>query len=436
MVIAHAMIESHGDECSVSACLRMCSVKCSTYNNWLKNKAAREARAAERKKNDDRLKEEIRSLIRTKLYHVPGARTFAAELKRKGIQVSRKRIARLMQEMNLHPQSGKPGDPYNGQATHDHPCTATENYVHQNFIVAPRRIICTDITYLFYNLESQTDYLCIFRDAYTKEILGWAESSSMDIQLVTEAYEMMMKNHGREFKHPKVFVQSDQGSQYMSFAFKNLLKNDGFIHSVSARANCQDNAPAESFFSTLKRELSRLLSLCKTEAQCRTMVDNYINAYNEEHYQYSLAGLTPHEYYLYCVSGIYPCPEYYGVKASDVISLEKAIKHDIDKREEKARKNRARYSRQSIAARMLKKNPIEITVADHQRLSQKIYRLTLQSDAISQKLAFYTAVLAQNEKATEYLRSLEPEELQKFQDPSYWQTCPELQYIYDMRGMF
>ena len=79
----------------------------------------------------------------------------------------------------------------------------------------------------------------------------------MDIQLVTEAYEMMMKNHGQRIQTSEVFVQSDQGSQYMSFAFKkSLLKNDGFIHSVSARANCQDNAPAESFFSTLKRELS------------------------------------------------------------------------------------------------------------------------------------------------------------------------------------
>ena len=118
--------------------------------------------------------------------------------------------------------------------------------------------------------------------------------------------------------------------------------------------------------------------------------------------------LTPHEYYLYCVSGIYPCPEYYGVKASDVISLEKAIKHDIDKREEKARKNEpAIHGSPSLHVclrRILSRLRWPI-IRDSPRRSTG---LRFQSDAISQKLAFYTAVLAQNEKATEYLRSLEP----------------------------
>ena len=191
----------------------MCSVKRSTYNNWLKNKAAREARAAERKKNDDRLKEEKPDhSSEQSCINVPGARTFAAELKRKGIQVSRKRIARLMQEMNLHPQSGKPGDFITAarprtiipaqrlrtmsiRTLSSHRAESSVQISHTSSIILnPRRITS-----------------CIFRDAYTKEILGWAESSSMDIQLVTEACEMMMKNHGREFKHPKVFVQKRSG---------------------------------------------------------------------------------------------------------------------------------------------------------------------------------------------------------------------------------
>lgn len=414
----------------------MSGVKRSTYNSWLKNTAIREAKEAELKNEDNVLKENMRDLMKNKYHRVPGARTFTAELKRRGFQIGRKRVARLMHEMNLKPKSGVIPDPYKGQATHDHPCTATENLVHQNFIAAPRKIICTDITYLYYDLHKQVDYLCIFKDAYTKEILGFAESDTMDISLVTAAYKNIMSLHGKEFKHPRVIVQSDQGSQYMSFEFKSLLKNSGFLHSVSARANCQDNAPAESFFSTLKRELSDQLGLCRNAEQCRTMVENYLHAYNEEHYQYSLAGLTPHEYYLYCETGVYPCPEYYGVKANDLISLKEVIRHDIARREEKARKNRFRYARQSIAARVLKKDPLQMAAEDHERLSQKIKRLTLKKDDLTTQITFYEDTLAANEKAQDFLHSLSYEELDKFRDPAHWQTCPETSYIYNMRGMF
>jgi hypothetical protein len=73
-----------------------------------------------------------------------------------------------MGEMNIFACVRKK-DAYKGAAKHDHPCVAPDNLVNQNFRVKPRHIICTDVTYLSYGWSSVLIYLCIFKDAYTKE---------------------------------------------------------------------------------------------------------------------------------------------------------------------------------------------------------------------------------------------------------------------------
>ena len=77
-----------------------------------------------------------------------------------------------------------------------------------------------------------------------------------------------------------------------------------------------------------------------------------------------------------------------------------------------------------------------MAMEDHERLSQKIKRLTLKKDDLTARITFYEDTLAANEKAQAFLQSLSYEELDKFRDPAYWQTCPETSYIYNMRGMF
>lgn len=87
-----------------------------------------------------------------------------------------------------------------------------------------------------------------FKDAYTTEILGCAVSSKMDVALIQEAFNNMMDDHKSEFpKDMEVYCHSDQGSQYLSTTFKQLLNENDFIQSMSRRGNSQDNAPMESF---------------------------------------------------------------------------------------------------------------------------------------------------------------------------------------------
>ena len=97
-------------------------------------------------------------------------------------------------------------------------------------------------------------YTCLhvcFKDVYTTEILGHAVSSKMDVALIQEAFNNMMDDHKSEFpKDMEVYCHSDQGSQYLSTTFKQLLNENDFIQSMSRRGNSQDNAPMESFFWT------------------------------------------------------------------------------------------------------------------------------------------------------------------------------------------
>lgn len=151
-----------------------------------------------------------------------------------------------MKEMNLVANRPRK-DAYKNQATHNHEYSSPKNAVKQNFSVGPRRVILTDITYLYYGPVRTPIYLCAFKDAYTKEILGHCVSSRMTVSLVKSAYDVMMENHGHELRGAACVIHSDQGSQYLSTTFQRLLSDDGFLQSVSDRGNSQDNAPMESF---------------------------------------------------------------------------------------------------------------------------------------------------------------------------------------------
>lgn len=176
-----------------------------------------------------KLQEYFRQIIQ-KLCFVPGKRTFRMHMWRDyGINISVKHAKKIMKTMGLLATLPKK-DAYKDQATHGHVCAAKQNHVMQGFKLGPRRIVLTDITYLYYGANRTLCYLCAFKDAYTSEILGHAVSERMDVQLVKDAYELMMKNYGAEMKQTKAYVHSDQGSQYLSTEFQQLLSDEGFIN--------------------------------------------------------------------------------------------------------------------------------------------------------------------------------------------------------------
>lgn len=89
------------------------------------------------------------------------------------------------------------------------------------------------------------------------------------------------------------------------------------------------------------------------------MINGYISSYNNDQYQYNLAGLTPHEFFEYKMTGIYPCDNYYGLKADRCHTLEEIINDKLTKPKQCADKARAKYQERSQAARLLKKKPID-----------------------------------------------------------------------------
>ena len=115
----------------------MCKVSRSSFQQRKKSRLQEEKRLAEKKKANDELKELLRKISK-KLGYVPGERGFKVFLWRDfGINVGRKLIRRLMNEMHIFASTPKK-DAYKGMAKHDHPCTAPDNLVNQNFRIAPR----------------------------------------------------------------------------------------------------------------------------------------------------------------------------------------------------------------------------------------------------------------------------------------------------------
>ena len=402
-----------------------------------KAQEAAEERETEKTQKEDGIKECMRRIIK-KISFVPGERVFKSFLWREyECNVGRKLIRKLMAEMNLVAATPKK-DAYKGKAKHDHPCTAPENLVNQNFRVEPRHIICTDITYLYFGILRTTIYLCVFRDAFTKEILGWSVKRQMTTDLIKAAYKMMMTKHGNELrgKNTSVLVHSDQGSQYLSFTFKKLLENDGFLQSVSARGNSQDNAACEAFFSRLKTMVLDPVSLCRSLDQAEKMLDGCINQYNNEIYELDLAGLTPHEFYLYCVTGVYPCEDYFGVKATELDSLESIVQRNLKRQEEQAEKRREQSQERNRAAQLLKKDPVQITIEDQLLLERVIRRYKKHRDKIDDEIKQLEEVLSQAKSAQKFLSAMPEEERRKYGTPQAWQTEPHLNYIYGMAGLF
>lgn len=330
--------------------------------------------------------------------------------------------------MNIHCTVRKK-DAYKGQLEYFHICNSIQNYVKQDFGEIPRTIILTDITYLYYGKERTLCYLCAFKDAYTREILGWAVKKRMDLSLVQEAYDQMMKKHGSEFKDPQVFIHSDQGSQYMSTTFQQMLKNDGFIQSMSRRANSQDNAPMESFWATLKAAHITTIARCKDFESVVKFINAYINFYNTDRYSYELAGLTPEEFYKYRVTGIYPLDNYYGIRSSEFLSIEEYIESKLELQKKKKEEKKKKYEEPKI-------HPADIIAKDQKHLRKEIDRLERLKLKTEQRLKELKALLDKAKEAARAYTTADDQLKEKLSDPQNWKNIYPFDYVTEIGPLY
>ena len=186
-------------------------------------------------------------------FHVASRQTYGSpriheDLKEAGHKVSRKRVVRLMQEQEIAARRKKR---FRRTTDSKHAYAVFENLLHRDFYVdEPNRIWVTDITYIW--TREGWLYLAAIVDLYSRSVVGWAMSSTIDTVLCLNALAMAV---AARRPGPGLVHHSDRGSQYASGDYQRALKDNKMLCSMSRKGDCWDNAVAESFWSTIKAEL-------------------------------------------------------------------------------------------------------------------------------------------------------------------------------------
>ena len=215
------------------------------------------------------------------------------ELKSQGFKVSENTIAVYMREMELDARLKKKFRVQTTDSDHDGPIAPRLFKVEEEHSLptGPGKLLAGDITYL--RLGQSFLYLAVVLDLYNREVVGWSMSRSLDTSIVLRALEGAMKKLGPDVE---VIFHSDRGSQYASRTYRNFMKKENVLPSMSRRGNCYDNAYVESWFGSLKKE-KIYRSSYRTETELRQLVFQYIEAwYNPKRRHSSLGYLSPMEY--------------------------------------------------------------------------------------------------------------------------------------------
>ena len=214
-----------------------------------------------------------------------------------------KKIRRLMNKYELFCPIRK-ANPYRRMAKAMRTNIVSDNLVNREFKQKyPRRVLLTDITYLFY--AGGVCYLSPIMDVCTHQALSYKVSDNLRVDFVIEMVDSMCERYGAELDDNTI-IHSDQGCHYTSYAFIQKLRENDFVQSMSRKGNCWDNAPQESFFGHMKDEISEIISHCKSFDEVVRVVDDWFDYYNNDRYQWDLEMLSPNEFYSYLLTGIYP----------------------------------------------------------------------------------------------------------------------------------
>ena len=213
-----------------------------------------------------------------------GSRLMTASLRRKGFQVNRKRVSRLMKLMGIEAMYPKPKIRTTIPGYTKFPYLLTDLE-----IKAQNHVWGTDITYIPVN--GGYLYLVAFLDLYSRFVLSWCLSDSLESQFCLDALEIALQ-HGL----PEI-VNSDQGVQYTSHAYIDLVQGKGARISMSGKGKCWDNIFVERFWRSLKYE-EVFLKRYNNSEEAYENIYNYIEIYNKQRPHSSLNYLTPIEVYL------------------------------------------------------------------------------------------------------------------------------------------
>lgn len=241
-----------------------------------------------RSRDDARLLGIIKKLF-TELRGNPGVRRVHAELQAVGERVGYKRVHRLMRAAGLQ---GRHPKAYRQTTVHGPDAAPAPDRIGRAFFAErPNEKWCGDITYI--KTWRGWAYLATVIDLHSRAVVGWALANHMRTDLVIEALQLAL---ARRRPTGNVIFHSDRGTQYTSEAFDGFCRENNILRSVGRTGVCYDNAVAESFFATYKKELIHAqpwVNLSTLRKETFLWIEHY---YNRQRRHSSIGYLTPAEY--------------------------------------------------------------------------------------------------------------------------------------------
>ncbi|WP_143744341.1 IS3 family transposase, partial [Neomoorella thermoacetica] len=278
----YRFIREHTGTFRVETMCRVLKVSRTGYYRWLKRPVS------QRRSQDEIIKENILNIY-NKSRKTYGSPRIQKQLGREGIHCSKKRVERLMREVGVQAIQKRK---FKVITDSRHNLAVAENILNREFTASiPNKRWVTDITYI--PTEEGWLYLAAVMDLYSKRVTGYSMQKYLTRELVIEALQKAVTNRrpGRG-----LVIHSDRGSQYASSDYQQLLRQYGFICSMSRKGDCWDNSPMESFFKTLKTELVYHRRF-KTRAEAKLEIFEYIEVfYNRFRLHSALGYETPEEF--------------------------------------------------------------------------------------------------------------------------------------------
>ena len=268
---------------SVGKMAKVLEVSRSGYYAWLGRPVSR------RQGEETELTAEIHEVQRKAKSRYGSPRVTAA-LRKAGRRVGHNRVARIMRKNGLQ---ARPKRRFRITTKASESLPVAENVVGRNFAVATVNTVwVSDISYIA-TVEGWL-YLAVVLDLCSRRVVGWSMGTHLNTELVLRAFYMAAL-----IRQPAkgLIFHSDRGCQYASHALRRALRNAGMIQSMSRKGNCWDNAPSESFFSTLKIELMEGGKAFRSRQEARAAIFEYVEVfYNRKRLHSSLGNMTPVEF--------------------------------------------------------------------------------------------------------------------------------------------
>jgi putative transposase len=285
--MTYRFIEDHKGQWPVRLLCETLEVASAGYYAW------RQRPRSARQQRRDTLLVEVRA-IHAEVKARYGSPRIHAELVARGHGCCLNTLAKIMRQAGLAAKTARTFRCTTTDSDHDLP--VAENLLDRQFNPSvANETWLADITYI--PTREGWLYLAAVEDLYSRRVVGWSMDQHLGSRLVVDALALAVQ---RRLPDEGLLAHSDRGSQYASAHYQRLLAQHGITCSMSRRADCWDNAPMESFFASLKKELVHGADFA-TRAEARSAICEYIEVfYNNQRRHSSLGYVSPAEYEQSC----------------------------------------------------------------------------------------------------------------------------------------